>query len=201
MDVHCHVFDYVGNIEILKISYSYSNFDKADFIGIAPQYWQEYRFDLEDKIKGKKGVGEIGLDAKIGNLEDQEKVFIHQLEIAEKFSKPVQIHCRDCFDRILQIMSSYEIKALFHFFSGDIEHYKKIIDRGWYISIPPVPSQKRKKAIIYDPNFVLVESDSPYVGKSPEDIELSIRYAEQVVFNFREILYDNIQKYKKLCNL
>jgi hypothetical protein len=55
MDVHCHVFDYIGNIEILKISYSYSNFDKADFVGIAPQYWQEYRFDLEDKIKGKKG--------------------------------------------------------------------------------------------------------------------------------------------------
>jgi len=52
------------------------------------------------------GVGEIGLDHALDNvdLEAQEEVFIGQLRLARDFQRPVSIHCRKAFGRLLEIL-------------------------------------------------------------------------------------------------
>lgn len=174
IDIHTHVYDYTGEVKTIKVSYSYENFERADLIGIAPQNYREYRFDLERYIEGKLGIGEIGLDYHWVKSEEerleQRRVFIDQLEVAEKIGF-VEIHCREAYDDVLNILSSYNIRTLiFHFFSGSLEHYKKIIDHGWFISIPPRESASRKKAIQYDLDHLLCETDSPYICESPDRV-------------------------------
>lgn len=57
IDVHTHDYDYQGNVKTIKVAYSYNNFHKSDLIGIAPQNYKEYQYDLEQYISGKLGVG------------------------------------------------------------------------------------------------------------------------------------------------
>lgn len=200
IDVHTHDYNYHGNVLTLKIAYKYENFQNSDIIGIAPQYYKEYKYDLDKYIEGKLGIGEIGLDYHWAIDQDsrmyQKKVFSNQLEIAEKLGL-VQIHCREAFDDTLEIMSSYDIKiAIFHFYSGNLEHYKSIIDRGWYISIPPRPSSNRKKAIRYNTSHIMCETDSPYIVNSPDQVLESYRlvanYLDQDIEKTIEMINQNI---------
>ncbi|MEM2526266.1 MAG: TatD family hydrolase [Candidatus Anstonellales archaeon] len=185
IDVHTHDYDYQGNVKTIKVAYSYNNFHKSDLVGIAPQNYKEYQYDLEQYISGKLGVGEIGLDyywvREDSERKAQREVFEHQLRIAEKMNGIVEIHCRDAYEDILNIMSSYNLKrVIFHFFSGNLNHYRAIIDRGWYISIPPKPSSVRKQAIKYNISHLLCETDSPYVTDSPDRVIESYKFIAEV---------------------
>lgn len=200
IDVHTHHYSYSGSVLTLKVAYNYENFQNSDLVGVAPQYYSEYRYDLDSYIEGKLGVGEVGLDYHWAQDQDsrklQREVFSHQLQYAEKLNF-VEIHCRDAFDDLLAIMSSYKIKlAIFHFYSGNLEHYKKIIDRGWYISIPPRESSARKKAVNYDLDHVMCETDSPYIIDSPDKVyesyKLIAKYTGQGIDRIVERINNNV---------
>jgi Tat protein secretion system quality control protein TatD with DNase activity len=44
------------------------------------------------------------------------------------------------------------------------------------VSIPPLKSSKRDKVLMYLPiGCIMAETDSPIVGKTPRDVEISVR--------------------------
>lgn len=188
IDIHSHHYDYQGSIEFITCGYDLETSKKSQFVGIAPQNALKTSLEDIEKIANLApdalGIGEIGMDYKWAKTpeerEKQEEIFLHQLDLASKYKKPVQIHCRECFEDILELLEGFQGKILFHFFSGDLEHYKKILDNGWFISIPPVPSSRRKRAILYSLEGVTTETDSPYVGKSPEDVKNSIEWISKI---------------------
>ncbi|MCS7122702.1 MAG: TatD family hydrolase [Candidatus Micrarchaeota archaeon] len=203
IDVHTHVYNYSGSVKTIKVSYSYENFDRADLVGISPQNYRDYRFDLERYVEGKLGVGEIGLDYYWVKREEdrsmQRSVFMHQLSVAEK-SGFVEIHCREAYDDVLEILSTYNIKTvIFHFFSGTLDHYRKIIDHGWFISIPPRESASRKKAIQYSIDYILCETDSPYICESPDRVIDSYMMISKIRSEPIDIIIEKIwENYHKL---
>ena len=166
---------------------------------------------LEQMIKKSKkivGIGEIGLDFKIAKDSEsrnaQAAVFEKQVDLAKELDLPIVIHSRRALPYVINILVEKKIeKAMFHFFEGGKkEHVEEIKRRGYIISVPPVRSEERERAIKeVDINSIVAETDSPVVGKSPIDVinSLSIissvrnmdvnEIAEMTTNNLREFFY------------
>lgn len=178
-------------------------------IGISPEFAKQEEGRIEEieelanSNRGKVvGIGEIGLDAKAdATLEVQEKVFEAQLEIAKRLEMPVVIHSRGMLDRVIELIERAKPKAaMFHFFEGDELKATELARQGYYISIPPALTSKRKRIIsALDLRNIVAETDSPVVGKAPEEVRkvieqiasiksLSFEYvAQQIAQNIRNM--------------
>ena len=125
-------------------------------------------------------IGEIGLDyKKAGNFNlvaKQRTVFEKFLELADSMNLPVCVHSRNAMDEILSIVKDKGNKKVhLHFFEGNAQQAREIERAGFMISVPPVESAKRMRAIkdIAIDN-IMAESDSPVVGESPASVRKSI---------------------------
>jgi len=121
--------------------------------------------------------GEIGLDfVKLyAPQEMQLEQFERQVKLAKQLSLPLVIHDREAHEEILAILKKYlpfPDGGVMHCFSGNLEYAKKIIDLGFYISIPGVVTfnkaldlQKVAQQIRLD--ALLIETDAPFLAPEP----------------------------------
>jgi TatD DNase family protein len=82
-------------------------------------------------------VGECGLDKRIEiSMELQQMVFEKQLLLAQKYRKPVVIHCVAAFQELIAIKKKLNISVpmLIHGFSKNAQVAKQLLDNGFYIS-------------------------------------------------------------------
>jgi TatD DNase family protein len=71
--------------------------------------------------------------------------------------------------------------VLMHFYSGSAEYAERIVDDGGYISVVHLHSKERRKVINTVPlDRLLVESDSPYVGRTPDVVREAVAYIAEV---------------------
>jgi TatD DNase family protein len=119
-------------------------------------------------------IGEIGLDYHYGtdDKEEQKVLFRKQLDLAVEMNMPVVIHERDCVKDCLDIIFEYDVRGVFHAFSGSIETYREIQKLGdWSIGIGGVLTFK--KASITETvkdiplERIVLETDSPYLTPAP----------------------------------
>lgn len=121
--------------------------------------------------------GEIGLDY-VKNYSPktlQLKAFEEQLSLAKELELPVVIHDREAHDdclSILQAAAPFPRGGVMHCFSGDIEFAQKILDLGFYISIPGVVTFKngldlQEVARKIPLNTLLLETDGPFLSPMP----------------------------------
>ena len=113
-------------------------------IGIHPWYINEERLELELQIIESKlqelncfALGECGLDKRIERpFELQQRVFEKQLFLAQKYNKPVVIHCVAAFQELIAIKKRLKITVpmIIHGFSKNKQVAKQLIDNGFYIS-------------------------------------------------------------------
>lgn len=131
---------------------------------------------LENQIRTEKivGIGEIGLDYHYvkNNKNKQKKLFIKQLDLANKYDLPVIIHSRDAEEDVYEILKDRNNKGSIHCFSGSMELAKKFNDIGFYIGIDGPITYKnndyqREMLRKLDKNLILVETDSPYLSPHP----------------------------------
>ena len=116
-------------------------------------------------------VGEIGIDHAIDdrNDADQEAVFLTQLELARRLNRPVSIHCRRAWGRLVELLDqSGELPRgmLIHCFGGSAEIATELVKRGAYISfsgsITRPNAKKAGPAIRAVPaDRLLIETDAP----------------------------------------
>lgn len=143
---HTHQFTNQSNIVELVNQYP-KDFDAAiSFysIGIHPWYIDENRIDedlriIEEKLQTPNclAIGECGLDKRIEVPFDlQISVFEKQLELAEKFKKPVVIHCVAAFQEVMAIKKKLKIKVpmIIHGFSKNNQLAEQLIAAGFYLS-------------------------------------------------------------------
>ncbi|MDP3962433.1 MAG: TatD family hydrolase [bacterium] len=137
---------------------------------------------LEDMAKHPKvvAIGECGLDYFHSEPEDMEKqreVFIQHIELANKVNKPLMLHIRNGKDNLnayreaVEILKGYSrVRANFHFFAGNIEDLKSIVDLNCTVSFTGVVTFARnydevlKSAPI---DRIMSETDAPYVAPVP----------------------------------
>ncbi|MDO9067198.1 MAG: TatD family hydrolase [Deltaproteobacteria bacterium] len=111
--------------------------------GVHPMYAES----ADDQILGQLAelalqgiaIGEIGLDPSYKvPLAVQEIAFREQLRLAVKLGLPVLIHCRQVFQRTLQIMHEEGVGqtgGIMHAYSGSVEMAREFIQLGFAISI------------------------------------------------------------------
>lgn len=122
-------------------------------------------------------VGEIGMDLYWDKtyLQEQEIVFRQQIEWALEYDLPVVIHCREAFEPIYRILSSYKsepLKGIFHSFTGTSEEASRILEfPNFYIGINGVVTFKKSplpEVVAQIPvGRIVLETDSPYLTPVP----------------------------------
>lgn len=168
-------------------------------LGIAPQSTvKEGISKLDDWVEyirscKPNAIGEVGLDYKWAttaeHVEGQKKTFLKMIDLSAKLNVPIVIHSRNnpnennipknAIDDIISMVEGRPF--LMHFYSGNDVQAKKIVDMGGYISIIALRSKERRKVIEQTPiERLLIESDSPYVGKTPDIIKDAVSYIAEV---------------------
>lgn len=138
-------------------------------------------------------IGEIGLDFHydFSPRDVQAQVFKAQIEIAQRRNLPIVIHTRESNEETIAIVeealaaapgwrsqkatprSRYPApKGVFHCFSGDVAMAWKVINMGFYISMPGVVTFKKAELAVEVASKVssehfLLETDSPYLAPVP----------------------------------
>jgi TatD DNase family protein len=121
-------------------------------------------------------VGEIGIDLYWDKtfFAQQQHAFRTQIQWALDCNYPVVIHCRESFDEIYEILTSFGRlpKTIFHCFSGNAEQAKKILDLGNFkLGIGGVLTFKNsgldKVVEQIDLEHLVLETDAPYLAPVP----------------------------------
>ena len=167
----CVSMDYETSQKTLEIS-KISNLI-LPFIGVHPEMAQNDVSKtielIEKNHKDITGIGEIGLDRTYINSEVEWKkqvdVFKKQLELAEKFGKPISVHSRKTLEDIFEILNSYSIKrVLLHWFDGRKSQLQKAMDLGYYVSFGPLLLYANDKQALISKakrDRILIETDGP----------------------------------------
>jgi len=112
--------------------------------GIHPWYisktnWEQQLTQLENLLNHPqvKLVGECGLDRLNGpDLHLQQQVFERQIQLAQKFQKPLIIHCVKCFSELLQIKKKMQpsVPLIIHGFNNKAEIASQLLKAGFNFS-------------------------------------------------------------------
>ena len=169
--------DSKSNKEVLMLVNKYKNMYGA--LGIHPENVLDYKYAdlkfIEDNLNNPKilAIGEIGLDYHYNdnNKEEQIKLFEQQLEIAQKYNKPVIIHSRDATKDTIDTLKKYKVKGIIHSFSGSVEDAKNYINMGFLLGVNGIITFEKADIIkVIDKiplEYLLLETDSPYLTPVP----------------------------------
>lgn len=156
---------------------------------------------LKEEVNNKKlvAVGEIGLDYHYDtDKEWQKKAFIKQIELANKYNKPIQIHTREAVMDTIQILKDHPVnkKGIFHCCPFNRELIKEALKLGFYISIAgPVTFKNSKNAeeiVNMIPNDrILIETDSPYLAPEPyrgtRNNSKNVKFIAEKIASFKNV--------------
>ena len=140
-------------------------------------------------------IGEIGLDYyHVENPlpEVQHTAFLAQLHIAAAVGKPILIHCRtselatpqakakfgsaDAEADLIALLAEHwqpaGLGGIMHCFSGGVEHARRSLDLGFYLSFAgnltyPAAKSIREAAAFAPADRILVETDAPFLAPIP----------------------------------
>ncbi len=180
-------------------------------VGFHPQEVEKFDQNAFERIKELTqhpkvvAIGEIGLDYHwvSDNKEKQKAVFRKQLELAIENDMPVVIHERDSVADCLEIVLDYDVRGVFHAFSGSKETAKILLDRGWYISFPGTVTFKNAKnpvenALYVPENRILTETDAPYLTAHPfrgkRNDSSYMKYTLEKIAEIRGTSFEHIER-------
>ena len=151
-------------------------------IGLHPCYVKEnYLAELqhvENELAKHRfyAIGEIGIDLYWDKttLDIQKIAFKRQIQLAKKHKLPINIHCRDAFDEVFEVLESEksdDLFGIFHCFTGNYEQAKQAIALNMKLGIGGVVTFKNGKIDQFlnqiDLKNIVLETDSPYLAPNP----------------------------------
>lgn len=135
-------------------------------------------YRVEDWLYRRKfaAIGEMGTDLYWDKTfwVQQQQAFDIQATWAKQYELPLVIHCRESIDETIALVEKNHdnrLKGVFHCFTGSVEQAKKINSLGFYLGLGGVATFKNggmdKVIPELDFNFVMLETDSPYLSPVP----------------------------------
>jgi TatD DNase family protein len=152
-------------------------------IGIHPQnggvFTPQDVFSLEKLANHPKvvAVGETGYDLyrTPGSQTLQKELFKAHISLARRLSLPLVIHDRDAHAQTLELMDecdAWSLCGVFHCYSGDVKMASRVLEKGFFISVPGVVTYKTAEVLRdvvrmcpYD--SLLAETDAPFLSPVP----------------------------------
>jgi TatD DNase family protein len=167
-------------------------------IGIHPWFIIKERIEadlaiIESKLQETNclAVGECGLDKRTDiPMELQQMVFEKQLLLAQKYQKPVVIHCVAAFQEVIALKKKLNISVpmLIHGFSKNSQVAKQLLDAGFYISFGKYLLLNTELEIVFESvpdNRFFLETDT---------VEEGIESVYDLAAKYRGISVKEIQK-------
>jgi TatD DNase family protein len=118
-------------------------------------------------------IGEIGLDfyRDYAPRDDQRRLFVEQLRLAQKLRKPVIIHTRAAEQETAALLGDFDGTVVMHCFSSP-ELLPVALERGYYVSFAgnvtyPKALELREAAAQVPTDRILAETDCPYLAPQP----------------------------------
>lgn len=196
---HTHQFSYQPDILELVNQYPHEFTDSIPLysIGIHPWYIVEDRIDADLKIIEEKlqtenclAIGECGLDKRIEiPLEQQIIVFKKQLAFAEKYKKPVVVHCVAAFQEVIAIKKEMKISVpmIIHGFSKNAQIANQLIAAGFYLSFG--------KYLLRNPDLKMVFQQIPNdrFFLETDTVEESIKQVYDLAAEYKSITIKELQ--------
>ena len=151
-------------------------------IGLHPCYVKENYLEelahVETELAKNKfyAIGEIGIDLYWDKttLDIQKIAFKRQIQLAKKHKLAINIHCREAFDEVFEVLESErsdQLFGIFHCFSGNLEQAQQAISLNMKLGIGGVATFKNGKIDQFlnqiDLKNIVLETDSPYLAPAP----------------------------------
>jgi len=190
-------------------------YKKVDNIDV---WIEQHLATLEDLITTNKelviGIGETGIDlhhikvAGAGEEEINESkriqtiLFEKQLQLAEKYNLFVSIHSRGAESYCLDVVKNFNVKAIFHSFTGDFNTAQAILDHGCALGVNGIVTFKNSHdlKLIYktligklpegeiSPDFfykkgIFFETDAPFLAPDGKRGEINEPANIKVIFD------------------
>ncbi|MEO6728300.1 MAG: TatD family hydrolase [Candidatus Dojkabacteria bacterium] len=188
------------------------------------EQWIEQEIEtLEELIINNKdlviGIGETGIDLHhlrvAGTSEDevekskklQTKLYEKQLQLAEKYNLFLSIHSRGAEAYCLEVLKKYNVKGIFHSFTGDFKTAEAILEHGCALGVNGIVTFKNSHnlRLIYKtligklpegevkPDFfykkgIFFETDAPFL--SPEGKRGEINESANI-----KVIFDKLVEY------
>ncbi|GGC83366.1 TatD family hydrolase [Flavobacterium lutivivi] len=145
---------------------------------VKPETYKQELMHVEKLLEEGKfyAVGEIGVDMywDKSTLAIQQEAFKKQIQLAKKHNLAINIHCRDAFDEVFEVLESEksdELFGIFHCFTGDFNQAERAINLGMKLGIGGVSTFKNGKIDQFlkeiDLKNIVLETDSPYLAPVP----------------------------------
>jgi TatD DNase family protein len=148
IDLHTHHLKNVDSIQVLNVfAQDFSGYKSDSFFSIGLHPWHIGTVDPETCLqaieqaaqqKNMLAIGECGLDRIVPvDFALQKQYFCTQIRIAEKYSKPLIIHCVRAYSDVLQIKkdTKSELPWIIHGYHGNKETTQSLIRHGFYFSV------------------------------------------------------------------
>ncbi|MGL2965173.1 TatD family hydrolase [Flavobacterium sp. XGLA_31] len=145
---------------------------------VKPETYKQELAHVEAELAKKKfyAIGEIGVDMYWDKttLTIQQEAFRHQIQLAKKYKLGINIHCRDAFDEVFEVLESEkaaDLFGIFHCFTGDYNQAQRAIGLNMKLGIGGVATFKNGKIDQFlneiDLQHIVLETDSPYLAPAP----------------------------------
>ncbi|MHA2202197.1 MAG: TatD family hydrolase [Candidatus Hodarchaeales archaeon] len=175
-------------------------------LGFSASHIQTIDFELAYKeirdYPSLVAIGEVGLDYHWIKdsywRKEEQKVFLEFIKLANDREKPLVIHSRKAERECLDILeNNAKVPVLMHCFAGTLEEARKIIDLGWFISIPTaVRNRKKHRKIARNIPLenIVVETDTPFLSPRPgkQNEPANIRYAIEEIAILKETTFKEV---------
>jgi TatD DNase family protein len=204
-----HTHQYTYQPEVLELVNQYPQEFDASIpnysIGIHPLFIDENRLESDFRILEEKialpqclAIGECGLDKRSETPFDvQQMVLEKQLTLAEKYQKPVVIHCVAAFQELIQIKKKLKstVPIIIHGYSKNEQLAKQLIDNGFYVSFGKNLLRNPELESVFKsiPNDIFfLETDT--IEEGIQDVyDLAAKYKELELSELQEIIKINFE--------
>lgn len=176
-------------------------------VGIHPQEIGDDINLLEALAKNPNiiAIGECGLEfVDEVDKKKQELYFRKQIEVAQKYNKPLIIHARKAMDEVIKILNEYkDLRGVIHCYSGGKKRVKKVLalSGDWLFGFDgnityEVGLSEVVKSIPRD--RILAETDSPALTPLPyrgqENKPAYVKYVYQKIADIWDINFEETEE-------
>ena len=202
-----HTHQYTNQKEVLEIVNQYpQEFDNSIpnySIGIHPWYIVEERINsdlqiIENKLQEDNcfALGECGLDKRVeSSMALQQMVLEKQLALAEKYQKPVILHCVAAFQELIAVKKKLNISVpmIIHGFSKNIEVASQLVNSGFYLSFGKYLLLNKELELVFNsvPNDRLFLETDTVEQDISEVYQLAAKYKNIEVEEMKTIINTN----------
>ncbi len=155
------------------------------------EWIEQHIATLDELITTEKnyinGIGETGIDlhhirvagASEAEIEESKRIqtilFEKQLKLAEKYNLFLSIHSRGAESYCLDVVKKYDVKAIFHSYTGDFNTAQEILEHGCGLGVNGIVTFKNS----YDLKLIY----KTLIGKLPEgEVKPEFFYKKGIFF-------------------